>query len=217
MRCKQKKMWEASRQTHADARTPFQNNKTNLVSGWYQSETHSIEEWDIRISEPLMPHAGLFTVNICLIKPSVSFVCYFEFDICNQNWSVCYREAAKSDMTNAGQAVQVLSQSGRRDWSSLESIMIKLYWHRASIKISFDSRENRKMAAYHKWKKKSLSKRLYFTSALQSIYKAPQKRWRTCSSAIDFPLIRFFFLFFTIRPVLRAELMWVMMVRPHLC
>lgn len=138
-----------------------------------------------------MPHAGLFTVNICLIKPSVSFVCYFGFDICNQNWSVCYREAAKSDMTNAGQTVQVLSQSGRHDWSSLESIMIKLYWRRASIKISFDSREKRKMAAYQKWKKKVWVKDCISLQLYRAFIK-PKKCWRTCSSAIDFPLIRFF-------------------------
>lgn len=79
---------------------------------------------------------GLFILNICFNKASVTF-CYLEFDSCNQNWSVFCREAAKSDMTNVGQTVQVCSQSGRRDWSSLESIMIKSYWPWASIKIFF--------------------------------------------------------------------------------
>lgn len=77
---------------------------------------------------------GLFILNTCFNKTSVTF-CYLEFDSCNQNWSVFCGEAAKSDMTNVGQTVQVCSQSGRRDWSPLESIMIKPYWPRTSIKI----------------------------------------------------------------------------------
>lgn len=109
--------------------------------------------WTIEDKQPnsalvIKLHVGLFIVNICFIKPAVTFVCYLRFDSCNQNWSVYCREAAKSDMTNAGQTVQVFSQSGRRDWSSLESIMIKPYWHWASIKtFFFDGRQKRKIAA----------------------------------------------------------------------
>lgn len=191
----------------------LQNSKTQSVSRWCQNKIHSIEDLNQMISEPwedkqsnsalvIRLHVGLFIVNTCFIKPALTFVCYFGFDSCNQNWSVYCREAAKSDMTNVGQTVQVFSQSGRHDWSSLESIMIKAYWHWAPITFFFlffslwPEREKKKDSSWSTTLRKVSErekKKITFQFSHCRAFINPKNVGRNSAGAIDFPLIRFFF------------------------
>lgn len=108
---------------------------------------------------------GPFILNICRIKPADTFV-ILECDSRNQNWSVYCGEAAKSDMTNVGQTVQVCSQSGPCDWSSLKSITVKSYRQWASIKNFFFFWAGGEMTAERLWGEKLSEKILPFKSSL---------------------------------------------------
>lgn len=177
----------------------------------FKSDIWSTEDKQPNSTLVMRLHVALFLVNICFIKSSVTFVCYFGFDSCNQNWFGQCWEAAKSDMTNVGQTVQVFSQSGRCDSSFHESIMIKSYWRWASIKIFFfpygTGKKTKQLIDY---RAKSFSQIMHLNSALQNIYELRIVGGNS-APAIDFPLIRFFFSFL----VLSGELMWRVMMLSH--
>lgn len=83
-------------------------------------------------------------VNICFITSSDTRVCYFERDSCDQNWSVCYGEAANLTWQMLGRACRCfLNQANLIDpplnpswWSHIDSGLL--------LRSFFDSWEKKK-------------------------------------------------------------------------